>query len=73
MHDCFSFSRRLVLLLPPFIPDSALEIEPEVRDRCKPGTAKTAKRIVSRSWLALGSSLRFVSRDYPYAPKPSSR
>ena len=47
------------------IPDSAVEIETKVRARCKPGAAKTQKRIVPWSCLALGTPLRFASRDYP--------
>ena len=44
--------------------DSAGEIETAVRTRCKPGTTKTQKQTVSRSSLALGPLLRFISRDY---------
>ena len=44
-------------------PDSAVEIEPNVRARCKPGAVKIRKRIVSRSCLVLGPPLRSVSED----------
>jgi hypothetical protein len=49
----------------PFVvnPDSAVEIEADVRARCKPGAAKTLKRIVSRSCSVLGSPLRFIARN----------
>jgi hypothetical protein len=43
-------------------PDSTVEIETEVRVRRKPGAAKTQKRIVSRSSLALVPPLRCVAR-----------
>ena len=44
-----------------FSPDSAVEVETDVRARCEPGAAKTQRRIVSRSTLALGSPLGLVS------------
>ncbi|MGE5303424.1 MAG: hypothetical protein ACM3TN_08860, partial [Alphaproteobacteria bacterium] len=46
-------------------PDSAIEIEVDGRAWREPGAAKTYKRIVSRSCLALGTPLRFASRNYP--------
>jgi hypothetical protein len=50
---------------PTFNPDSACEIDTDVRARRKPAAAKTPKRTASRSCLALGLPLRFVSPDYP--------
>jgi len=46
-----------------FNPDSAVENEPNMRARCKPGTAKTQKRTVSTSCLALGPPPRGCPND----------
>jgi hypothetical protein len=56
---------------PHFNPNSAAELATNVRKRRKPGAAKTQTRIISRSWVKLGTPLRFVFRDLLYAPKPT--
>ncbi|MGE5819127.1 MAG: hypothetical protein ACM37Z_13985, partial [Deltaproteobacteria bacterium] len=43
----------------------AVDIEADVRARCKPGAAMTPKRIVSTPCLVLGTPLRFSARNYP--------